>query len=181
MVPPLIYGAIILAFPRMMNNRVPAVTGRVAVDRSNGAGDSGRTALPRPAGDRRAPRRVVQQGAESSPIPGAAGGPGGGGGRSAPCSARCRSSRLSSRRCPRSQRKKARLVPRRRRPPSRRAGHPSQRRRRQRSGSVRRVRPVRAAEPRQQNSERDSKRGWRCHRRRAGARRRLWTVSRSTR
>ena len=31
MVPPLIWGAIILAFPRMMNNRVPAVTGSVAV------------------------------------------------------------------------------------------------------------------------------------------------------
>ena len=31
MVPPLIWAAIILAFPRMMNNRVPAVTGTVAV------------------------------------------------------------------------------------------------------------------------------------------------------
>jgi ABC-2 type transport system permease protein len=31
MVPPIVWGAIILAFPRMTNNRVPAVTGAVAV------------------------------------------------------------------------------------------------------------------------------------------------------
>ena len=31
MVPPLIYGSIIMVFPRLMNNRVPAVTGSVAV------------------------------------------------------------------------------------------------------------------------------------------------------
>jgi ABC-2 type transport system permease protein len=31
MVPPVIYGAILLAFPRLMNNRVPAITGRVTV------------------------------------------------------------------------------------------------------------------------------------------------------
>jgi ABC-type Na+ efflux pump permease subunit len=31
MVPPLIYAAIIMVFPRLMNNRVPAVTGTVAV------------------------------------------------------------------------------------------------------------------------------------------------------
>ena len=31
MVPPVIYAAILLAFPRLMNNRVPAITGRVTV------------------------------------------------------------------------------------------------------------------------------------------------------
>jgi ABC-2 type transport system permease protein len=31
MVPPIIYGAIVLAFPRLLNNRVPAVTGKLAV------------------------------------------------------------------------------------------------------------------------------------------------------
>lgn len=31
MVPPIIYSAVVLAFPRMMSNRVPAVAGRVAV------------------------------------------------------------------------------------------------------------------------------------------------------
>ena len=38
MVPPSPLAAIILAFPRMMNNRVPAVTGNGRGDRSDRAG-----------------------------------------------------------------------------------------------------------------------------------------------
>ena len=77
MVPPLIWAAIILAFPRMMNNRVPAVTGTRRGDRSDRAGGAGHPPLSRSAGDGRAPRCDVQR-ARSNPAPMAgAGGRGG--------------------------------------------------------------------------------------------------------
>ena len=77
MVPPLIYSAIVLAFPRMMNNRVPAVTGRVGV-------------LDQTAQVTQGVRRYLEPGAiaarrdasfnramESNPMRGVAAGPGG--------------------------------------------------------------------------------------------------------
>jgi ABC-2 type transport system permease protein len=77
MVPPLIYGALLLVFPRLMSNRVPAVTGRVAVVDQTGQAAQGirryldpqAIALRRDASFNRA--------VESSPMAGATGGPGG--------------------------------------------------------------------------------------------------------
>jgi len=77
MVPPLIYGAIVLAFPRMMNNRVPAVTGRVAVIDQTGQVTQGvaRYLEPRAIAARRDAsfNRVMQ----SNPMRGVGAGPGG--------------------------------------------------------------------------------------------------------
>jgi ABC-2 type transport system permease protein len=73
MVPPLIYTAIIIAFPRMMNNRVPAVTGRVAlIDQSGQVTQGIRQYLaPVAIADRRDAtfRRTI----ESNPMAGAGG------------------------------------------------------------------------------------------------------------
>ena len=71
MVPPLIWGAIILGFPRMMNNRVPAVTGSVAVIDQTGQVTDGVRRYLDPAGDGQAPRCVVQPGDRIEPVAGA--------------------------------------------------------------------------------------------------------------
>ena len=77
MLPPLIYAALVLAFPRLMNDRVPAVTGKVAVIDQTGQVVQGirRYLDPQAIASRRdaAFSRVV----ESSPMGGATGGPGG--------------------------------------------------------------------------------------------------------
>jgi ABC-2 type transport system permease protein len=75
MVPPLIYSAIVLAFPRMMNNRVPAVTGRVAVIDQTGQVAQGvaRYLEPRAIAARR--DASFNRAMESNPMRGA--GPGG--------------------------------------------------------------------------------------------------------
>ena len=77
MVPPLIYGAIIVAFPRMMSNRVPAVTGRVTVIDQTGKVSHGirRYLEPEAIASRR--DASFSRAVESSPIAGAAGAPGG--------------------------------------------------------------------------------------------------------
>jgi ABC-2 type transport system permease protein len=77
MVPPVIYAAIILAFPRMMNNRVPAVTGTVAViDQTGRVAEGVRGYL---APQRMAERRDASfnRAIESGPMAGAAAGAGG--------------------------------------------------------------------------------------------------------
>ena len=73
MVPPLMYGAIVLAFPRMMSNRVPAVTGRVAVIDQTGKVAHGirRYLEPEAIASRR--DASFSRAVESSPIAGAPG------------------------------------------------------------------------------------------------------------
>lgn len=79
LVPPFIYAGVIIAFPRMMNNRVPAVTGRMAViDRTGQITEGVRRYLDP---QRMAARRdaSLNRTLESSPI----GSPAGGGGAAA--------------------------------------------------------------------------------------------------
>jgi ABC-2 type transport system permease protein len=77
MVPPLVYGTVILAFPRMMNNRVPAVAGRVVVvDQAGQVTEGVRRYLdPRAIAERR--DASFNRAVESSPVAGAASGMGG--------------------------------------------------------------------------------------------------------
>lgn len=74
MVPPLIYAAIIIAFPRMMNNRVPAVTGKVAVIDHTGQVTQGvrRYLDPQAMAERR--DASFNRAMESSPVGNAPGG-----------------------------------------------------------------------------------------------------------
>jgi ABC-2 type transport system permease protein len=78
MVPPVVYGAIILGFPRLMNNRVPAVTGTVAIiDQTGQVTDGVRRYLdPKAMAERR--EASFNRAIESSPIGGAPAGAGGG-------------------------------------------------------------------------------------------------------
>ena len=79
MMPPVIYGAIILAFPRMMNNRVPAVTGTVVVIDQSGQVAAGvrRYLAPQTMAERR--DASFNRAIESSPM----GAPAGAGGAAA--------------------------------------------------------------------------------------------------
>lgn len=73
MVPPLIYGAIVLAFPRMMNNRVPAVTGRIAVFDQTGQVTPGVRRYLDPEAIVRRRDASFSRAVESSPVAGAGG------------------------------------------------------------------------------------------------------------
>jgi ABC-2 type transport system permease protein len=77
MVPVVTFGAIILAFPRMMNNRVPAITGTVAViDRTGQVSQGIRRYLdPQAMGERR--DASFNRAIESSPMAGTPAGAGG--------------------------------------------------------------------------------------------------------
>ena len=77
MVPPVIYAAIVLAFPRLMNNRVPAVTGKVAVIDQTGQVAPGlrRYLDPQAIAARR--DASFNRAVESNPMAGAAAGTGG--------------------------------------------------------------------------------------------------------
>jgi ABC-2 type transport system permease protein len=77
MVPPVIYALILLAFPRMMNNRVPAVTGRVAViDQTGQVAEGVRRYLdPQAMAGRR--DAAFTRAVESTPMAGAPAGAGG--------------------------------------------------------------------------------------------------------
>lgn len=76
MVPPLVYAGVLIAFPRMMNNRVPAVTGRMAViDRTGQITEGVRRYLdPETMAARR--NASFNRAVESSPIGSAPGGDG---------------------------------------------------------------------------------------------------------
>jgi ABC-2 type transport system permease protein len=73
MVPPLIYAAVIMLFPRLMSNRVPAVTGTIAVIDESGqvAPDLRRYLDPRAMAERR--DASFARAMESSPVAGASG------------------------------------------------------------------------------------------------------------
>ena len=74
MVPPLIYGAIVLALPRMMNNRVPAVTGRVAVIDHTGQVTQGMRRYLEPGAIAARRDASFNRAMESNPMRGAAAG-----------------------------------------------------------------------------------------------------------
>ena len=110
MVPVVTFGAIILAFPRMMNNRVPAVTGTVAVIDRTGQVVPGIRRYLDPQAMADAPRRVVQSRDRIQPDGRHAGGRRRRGRRSAPSSVSCRISRLPNRRLSALDEQKERLT-----------------------------------------------------------------------